>query len=437
MLRVLFVSHGHPALLHGGTEHFAHDLFTAMRDQGGAEVMFLGCVTPLHRAPRQGGGLQGIGRVGDEVLLWIGSFDRWQMMQPEPESFTAFRELLHWFQPDIVHFHHLLLLGGEAIVLVRRVLKHTRIVVSLHDYFAICANDGLLRTVTYGTPCLGGSIDACHACFPDQDQSRFALRRLHLSNVFREVDGFIAPSHFLAERYVSWGLQRTAIQVIPNGLPDLPSPLTQSHARPRTQFGYFGNIAPHKGVLSLLKYLPKVTAQLPDVRLDLHGAINFQSEDFRQSFDTHLDAAAPFARYHGPYRREDLPELMQAIDWVVIPSEWWENAPLTILEAFRNGRPVITADAGGMAELVVDGVNGLHFRFRRPDDLAQVMRRAARDDLLWQRLVAGAPRVPTMRQISERHLLLYQTLFRCEEDERRAHRKGMTDRSVADEYKAL
>jgi glycosyltransferase involved in cell wall biosynthesis len=450
MLRVLFVSHGHPALLHGGTEHFAHDLFTAIRDQGRAEAMFLGCVTPLHRASRRGGGLQAVGRGSDDVLLWIGGFDRWQMTQPHPgSSLTAFRELLQSFRPDIVHFQHLLLLGVEAIVLVRRVLPQARIVVSLHDYSAICANDGLLRTVPDGTPCLGGSIDACHACFPNQDPSRFALRRLHLCNVLGEVDRFIAPSHFLAERYVSWGLRRSLVQVIANGLPDLPSPPERSHARPRTRFAYFGNIAPHKGVLSLLEALPTVTNWLPDVRLDLYGAINFQSEEFRRSFDAHLAAAGPFARYHGPYRREDLPALMQAIDWVVTPSEWWENAPLTILEAFRSGRPVITADAGGMAELVDDGVNGLHFRFRQPDDLAQVMRRAAGNDLLWQQLTTGVPRVPNMHEISERHLFLYHSLS-ChgeanDADEsragqsafRREHPSDMTDRSVADENKAL
>jgi glycosyltransferase involved in cell wall biosynthesis len=413
MLRILFVNHGHPAILRGGTEHFAHDLFAAIRDQGSAKAMFLGCVTALHRAPRRGGGLQTVGRGGDEVLLWIGGFDRWQMTQPQPgSSLAAFRELLHSFRPDIVHFHHLLLLGVKAIVLVRRVLPQARIVVSLHDYFAICANDGLLRTVADGTPCLGGSIDACHACFPHQDQSRFALRRLHLLNVFGEVDRFVAPSRFLAERYVSWGLRRSLIQVIANGVPDLPSPPERSDARPRTHFAYFGNIAPHKGVSSLLEALPTVTTRLPDVRLDLYGAINFQSQDFRRSFDAHLAAAAPFARYHGPYRREDLPTLMQAVDWVVVPSEWWENAPLTILEAFRSGRPVITADDGGMAELVADGINGLHFRFRRPDDLARVMLRAAGNDPLWQRLTTGVPRVPTVREVSERHLFLYDGLSR-------------------------
>ena len=53
---------------------------------------------------------------------------------------------------------------------------------------------------------------------------------------------------------------------------------------------------------------------------------------------------------------------MAEIDWVVVPSIWWENSPLVIQEAFLHGRPVICSDIGGMAEKVEHEVNGLHFR---------------------------------------------------------------------------
>ena len=53
---------------------------------------------------------------------------------------------------------------------------------------------------------------------------------------------------------------------------------------------------------------------------------------------------------------------MAEIDWVVVPSIWWENSPLVIQEAFLHGRPVICSDIGGMAEKVRHGVDGLHFR---------------------------------------------------------------------------
>ncbi len=68
---------------------------------------------------------------------------------------------------------------------------------------------------------------------------------------------------------------------------------------------------------------------------------------------------------------------MAGIDWVVVPSIWWETGPIVVLEAFQYGRPVICSDIGGMSEKVTDGVNGLHFRRRDPEHLADVMQRAA------------------------------------------------------------
>jgi glycosyltransferase involved in cell wall biosynthesis len=82
---------------------------------------------------------------------------------------------------------------------------------------------------------------------------------------------------------------------------------------------------------------------------------------------------------------------MDDIDWVVVPSIWWENSPLVIQEAFMYGRPVICSDIGGMAEKVTDGVNGLHFRAGNPRSLADVMTRAAGDRELWAKLSSAPP----------------------------------------------
>ena len=65
---------------------------------------------------------------------------------------------------------------------------------------------------------------------------------------------------------------------------------------------------------------------------------------------------------------------MRAVDWVVVPSIWWENAPLVIHEARAAGRPVICSGIGGMAELVEDGVTGLHVPPGDAAALAETMR---------------------------------------------------------------
>ena len=100
-------------------------------------------------------------------------------------------------------------------------------------------------------------------------------------------------------------------------------------------------------------------------------------------------ANAPAARYGGAYRRNELPQLIAGADWVVFPSQWWENAPLVINEAFQHWRPVICSAIGGALELVQDGVNGLHFPVGDAASLAAAMRRAIEEPGLWQRLVDG------------------------------------------------
>jgi glycosyltransferase involved in cell wall biosynthesis len=99
------------------------------------------------------------------------------------------------------------------------------------------------------------------------------------------------------------------------------------------------------------------------------------------------------------------------MDWVIVPSVWWENAPLVIQEAFAHGRPVICSDVGGMAEAVRDGVDGLHFGRGDARSLAQTMQRAIEQPGLWQHLVDGIEPVRTIQAAADEHLALYTNLI--------------------------
>jgi glycosyltransferase involved in cell wall biosynthesis len=87
---------------------------------------------------------------------------------------------------------------------------------------------------------------------------------------------------------------------------------------------------------------------------------------------------------------------MENIDWVVVPSLWWETGPLVVNEAFQHGRPVICSDVGGMIEKVEDGVNGLYFRRGDAHDLARILTNAASDHQLWEQLHTHIPPVYSM-----------------------------------------
>jgi glycosyltransferase involved in cell wall biosynthesis len=129
-------------------------------------------------------------------------------------------------------------------------------------------------------------------------------------------------------------------------------------------------------------------------RLFVNGAnLHLQTAEFQQDIGKLLEETARLTTLVGPYDQTDLARRMATVDWVVIPSTWWENSPLVIQEAFMCGRPVICSDIGGMAENVKNGVNSLHFKANDPANLAATLRYAVETPGLWEKLRAGIPKV--------------------------------------------
>ncbi len=412
-LKVLTLCHNHPALHPGGTEIFAYDLFQAMKGHDQVQGLFVGCADDLHRERKPGTVFQSIGRSSDELLLWTGHFDRFFLSQIDLLGVAPeFAGLLTEWQPDIVHLHHTLMIGLEVIPLIRQVLPRARIVLTLHDYYGICANDGQMVTKT-GSLCETASPDSCRRCFPEIAFGQFVLRENYVKTQLSQVDMFVAPSRFLADRYITWGLPAERLVVIGNGLNE-GAPASHRMIEFGDQpdrFGFFGHINRFKGSLIALEAARLLTEQNQKFSLELNGGIDFQTDEFRASFEDALGRSGPSVRYRGGYARRDLPQLMAAADWVLVPSVWWENAPLVIQEAFQHGRPVICSDIGGMAEMVQDGVNGLHFRAGDPSDLARVMARAVSEPGLWERLMFGIKPPRSIDLATDEYLGLYHRLL--------------------------
>lgn len=409
-MRILVAAHNHPALHHGGTEIFAHDLFRAYQ-RAGHEALFLGATNQIHREVRPGTSFQGLGGAEDEVLLWSGHFDRFYMSQIDLYGVVPdLVELLRDFRPDVVHIHHLLLIGAEFPHIVRRTLPNCRIVMTLHDYYPICHHDGLMVRTSGKELCHVASPDRCHACFKDIPLDRFALRERHLKALLRAVDRFVAPSHFLRQRFAEWGLAEDAIGVIPNGLPRRET-RSRTHAGvDRFVFGYFGNLNPWKGVTVLLEAARQLIDAKIKFELRVHGGAPFQSEAFVDGIGRLFAETAPTVQHRGPYRREDVAGLMAAVDCTLVPSIWWENAPLVIQEAQARGRPVIASNIGGMAEMVEDGVNGLTVPPNDPRALACAMRRILEEPGLQHHLSRNARAPDAIDTTARRYLELVEAI---------------------------
>jgi len=406
-MRILFTAHNHPGLQPGGSETFALGLFRCLRDRHGAEGMFLAGVTAALRERKPGTMLQAAGAAADEMLVSLDHFDRFHLSQRDIFGLASLAPMIARLRPDVVHLHHPLLFGMEGIDLLRGAAPRALMVATLHDFFALCPREGQLLTAA-GAPCAGPAPAACQRCFPDLGGVDFRLRDLALRDAFRRFDRLIAPSRFLRDRFIAAGWDGARIAVLGNGVPATePVPDRPAPDGRRDRFAVFGNINRFKGTLIALGASAALSAAGIGHGLALHGGTAWQGEAFLGEFAARL-AAAPAATHHGAYDPAGHAARIALADWVVVPSIWFENAPLVILEAFRQRRPVICGGIGGMAELVTDGVDGLHAPVGDPAGLAAVLRRAAIEPGLWQRLRDGIRPPPDLDAVARDHLALYR-----------------------------
>ena len=396
---VLIMTHSHPRETRGGAEIAALTLFQALKGRS-ARTWFLGCAG-VRSEYRLGATLtQPYGP--DDYLYHPGAeFDYFKFANPDPNFPKALGKLVSELRPDIVHSHHFARFGVECFSVIKRHSPDTRIVLSLHEFLAICNHHGqMVKTKTLHL-CERESYSDCANCFPQFRQRDFFLRKRYIQTFFADVDLFISPSRFLADRFREWGLPEQKIAVLENMPPAvhgnasdlaLPEPAAArpssrrvkagasasgagsvqatAPARP-LRFGFFGQMSPLKGISVLIdaaKLLNKMG--LRGAIIDIYGDYSNQPPIFQAAVVEALAEAGQSVSYHGAYDNRDVHRLMQRMDAIVVPSTWWENSPVVIQEAFANGKPVICSDIGGMAEKVVPGVNGMHFSVGQAASLA-------------------------------------------------------------------
>lgn len=420
--RVLYVVHAHPSVLAGGAENYAHQLYEQMREDPGFEPVLLARTGPpsyKQGPPHLGTPLIPVEGDPNQYLLYTDAagYDYFNGTMRTKNLYTEhYRAFLEAYRPDIVHFQHTIFLGMDMVLQTRRTLPEAAIVYTLHEYLPICFNDGQMMRRD-GTLCDRSSPRRCHECFPERSPQDFFLREQFLKSHLDLVDLFITPSRFLRQRYVAWGIDPERIRFEENGRPATTA-VPGAESRPRTRFGFFGQFSRFKGadlVIEAMKLLaedPEIQRMDPSPHLWLHGAnLEYQSEQFRECFHRLLEASDGAVTLKGSYRPDELPALMAAVDWVVVPSRWWENSPLVIQEAFQHRRPVICSDIGGMAEKVTPELNGLHFRAGDARSLARVIAGAASAEGLWDRLQEGIPRVPTLKDHAANLTAIYCELL--------------------------
>jgi glycosyltransferase involved in cell wall biosynthesis len=413
---IAIVAHTHPSVTKGGAEIAAYSLYQGLRAIGTDAIFIAACPS------------------ADRHKLLLGS-DREYVITVDPLRYDHFYQLASddvWRQLKAIlvrnqvrlaNFHHYLNLGVNTF---RALATETDIpfTVTLHEFLAICSHHGQMVTRPGRRLCSQATPVACATCFPEHSRQQFALRRTLIQSALLPAAGYISPSHFLADRMISWGLPREKFVVIENGLREVPrrEQRSRSHAEgsPWT-FGYFGQITPFKGADIVLDTID-ILAKQPDIdrkiRMKVHGNMVGQPDEFVARFNATF-ARNGFATYLGAYDNADVRNLMSACDYVLMPSTWWENSPVVIQEAYAAGRPVICSNIGGMAEKVPNRRAGLHFRVNDATDLARVMGEAA-DETLYQALCSGLPEVSDHNTMARDYLAAFARMGQFQESAKAA-----------------
>ena len=215
--RILVTAHGHPDFSIGGGEVAAYNLYNTYKtDLSVSSAWFLA---------RSNGTASPSGSIiehRDDEFLWDQSISDWHQLKATNRNSvtTSFVRFMQAIQPTIVHAHHYAHLGLEYLRIIKRLDPKIFIMMTLHEFMAICKHNGQMIKKNSMTLCEAEDYVDCHQCFPQQSAEDFWLRKHFILNHFNIVDQFIAPSNFLRDRYIGWGIAPNRITVIENGQAD-------------------------------------------------------------------------------------------------------------------------------------------------------------------------------------------------------------------------
>lgn len=284
-------------------------------------------------------------------------------------SFEARRHLdrlLDRARPDIAHAHNIYHHLSPSIL---GLLKHRGIptVLTLHDLKIACpaytmlARDGICERCRGGrlhqvvaNRCIGGSALQSTVVLAE------AVLHALIGSYRRCVDRFVVPSRFYIDKLAEWGWPSARFTHVPNFV---DANRLAPRIEPGQPFVYFGRLTRQKGVATLIR---AAAAAKQPLRIAGDGP---ELETLRQLALT----SGARVEFLGQLRGAELHEAVRASRAVVLPSEWYENAPMSVLEAGGLGKPVIGAAIGGIPELIRPGETGLTFRSGDVESLANAL----------------------------------------------------------------
>jgi glycosyltransferase involved in cell wall biosynthesis len=358
-VRILHLVHQYLPEYVGGTELYTQAVAHALVSLGHQASIF-------YRRSAAGVGLEQ--RLEDDVPVWaawagsISPQGRYLAAFGDAPIEQAFERTVEEFRPDLVHVQHLMGLPVQVLRIIRR--RRIPYVVTLHDYWWICANAQLLTNFgqqicdgprlwlncgrcALARAGLGTFWQAAPALAP-----LLAARARLQRQALEQADRLIAPTRFVRTWYVTHGLSVGQVEVLPHGIERIDPPARRTRPAGALRFACIGGLAWQKGVHVLIEAFERLAG---NVELWVAG-----SEGFDPVYAQRLRSqAGPRVRFMGGLSREQVWACLAEVDVLAVPSLWYEAFSLIVHEAFAAGVPAVASRLGALAEVVHDGVDGL------------------------------------------------------------------------------
>ncbi|HRI88611.1 MAG TPA: glycosyltransferase family 4 protein [Candidatus Hydrogenedentes bacterium] len=274
---------------------------------------------------------------------------------------------------DIVHlhnFHHQI--TPSILPEIRK--RNIPIVFTVQDFKIVCPNYKMLTHDGVCERCKGHKYFNCtlHRCnkgsLLGSAINTVEMYFHHAMGYDALYDIFAAPSRFTGEKIIEFGIPREKVRFVPNFIH-----LEQYEPcfTPGNYLLYLGRLSQEKGVHTLIEAIKNV----PEVPVMITGRGPYEEDIRRQVASSGLNTIKLTGHLSGEPLRDAIRNSMA----VLIPSEWYENCPLALIEAYAYGKPVIGAKIGGLGDMVRDGDTGYQFEAGNVAQLTEVMKKAVND----------------------------------------------------------
>lgn len=277
---------------------------------------------------------------------------------------ASFNKILDDFMPEIVHLHNIhSYLSPVLSQLAKR--RGCRVLWTLHDYKLVCPSYACLldgkpcekclsnsKMQVLKNRCMKGSLAASTMAYIESLKwNRKVLEK--------STDAFICPSQFMANKMQQDGFDTSKLHVVCNHIDPEKQRLYDSINTEREDYyAYVGRISSEKGVATLLS----VASQLPyTLKVAGHGPLRQQLEE--------QYAGCNNIEFLGYQNAQQVAQLLSKARFSIVPSEWYENNPLSVIESLCAGTPVVGALIGGIPELLNEN-NGITFASGSREELA-------------------------------------------------------------------